>query len=172
MGYTTDFYGEFALDRKLASAHFDYLEQFSNTRHMKRDFEKVSQLEDECRGKVGLPIGPEGAYFVAGAGMAGQGHDPSIIDYNYPPETQPGLWCQWVPNEDGTAICWDGGEKFYNYIEWIEYLIEHFLGPWGYKLNGEVSWEGEDSGDVGKISITDNKVVVHKGRVVYDVIED
>ena len=40
---------------------------------------------------------------------------------------QPGLWCQWVPNASGTAIVWDEGEKFYYYIEWIKYLIEHFL---------------------------------------------
>jgi hypothetical protein len=55
---------------------------------------------------------------ISGYTHAKQGHDLSIIDHNYPPENQPGLWCQWIPNEDGTAICWDGGEKFYNSIEW------------------------------------------------------
>jgi len=81
---------------------------------------------------------------------------------------KPGLYCQWVPNPDGDAIEWDGGEKFYNYIEWIEYLIKHFFEPWGVKLNGEVDWEGEESGDLGKIVIKDNVVQIKEGRVVYD----
>lgn len=80
---------------------------------------------------------------------------------------QPGLWCQWVPNASGTAIVWDEGEKFYDYIEWIEYLITHFLAPWGYKLNGEVSWEGEESGDLGIIEITDNVVRVGRAKITY-----
>ena len=29
--------------------------------------------------------------------------------------TYPGIWCQWVPTDDGKGIEWDGGEKFYNY---------------------------------------------------------
>lgn len=81
---------------------------------------------------------------------------------------KPGFWCQWVPNEDGTAIQWDYNEKFYNYIEWIQYLVKHFFEPWGVKLNGEVEWEGEESGDLGKIIVTDNVVEVKEGRVVYE----
>lgn len=81
---------------------------------------------------------------------------------------QPGLWCQWTPNGEGTAIVWDEGEKFYYYIEWIEYLIEHFLAPWGYKLNGEVSWDGESSDDRGIIRITDNVVSVGTAVITYN----
>lgn len=29
---------------------------------------------------------------------------------------------------DGTAIQWDGGEKFYASSEWMQYLIKHFFG--------------------------------------------
>jgi hypothetical protein len=47
-------------------------------------------------------------------------------------------WCQWVPSADGTRSCWDGQEKFYCWEEWLKYLIEHSLEPWGYRLNGEV----------------------------------
>lgn len=80
----------------------------------------------------------------------------------------PGFWCQWVPNSEGTAIEWDGGEKFYNYVEWIEYLIQHFFEPWGVKLNGEVEWSGEESDDLGLISVKDNVVTVKQGKVVYE----
>ena len=50
---------------------------------------------------------------------------------------QPGLWCQWVPSSDGTEIAWDEGEKFYNYEEWMQYLLDHFLTPWGYLVAGD-----------------------------------
>lgn len=80
---------------------------------------------------------------------------------------QPGLWCQWEPSEDGTAIRWDEGEKFYHYIEWIKYLIAHFIEPWGYSLNGEVNWAGEDSEDRGVIKIQDNVVTVGRAVITY-----
>jgi hypothetical protein len=77
------------------------------------------------------------------------------------------LWCQWIPNEEGDAIVWDGGEKFYNYVEWIQYLIDKILSPRGYILNGEVFWEGEDSGDEGKIVIKDNIVETKRVQKTY-----
>ena len=58
---------------------------------------------------------------------------------------------------------WDGSEKFNKYVEWLEYLIEHFLGPWGYRLNGKVTWAGEDESDVGTIVIVDNVVMIGNG---------
>lgn len=42
---------------------------------------------------------------------------------------QPGLRCQWEPTEDGTAIKWNGEEKFYKSPEWMTYLIDTFLKP-------------------------------------------
>lgn len=73
---------------------------------------------------------------------------------------QPGLWCQWIPTEDGTAIVWDEGEKFYDYIEWLDYLIRHFLKPWGYTLTGGVEWQGEDPDDRGRILVSDNAITI------------
>ena len=70
----------------------------------------------------------------------------------------PGVWNQWVPDESRKYIEWDGGEKFYEYVEWIKYLIDHFLAPWGIVVNGSVEWRGEDWGDTGTISVEDNEV--------------
>lgn len=117
--------------------------------------------------KVGKKYGLEGAYYVDGKGFAGQDHEPNVIDHNRPPTGQPGLWCQWTPTEDGMAIEWDGGEKFYEYVAWINYLIEHFLAPRGYKLTGDVRWCGEDSDDIGMICIKNNKVKTKIGKIVY-----
>lgn len=76
-------------------------------------------------------------------------------------------YCQWVPDEEGETLVWDGGEKFYDYVEWLEYLIVHFLKPWGYTLNGEVEWKGEQAGDLGKIIVTDNLVDAKKAKITY-----
>ncbi len=158
MGYTTDFSGEFKLDKPLLEKHAAYLEKFANTRRMKRKAAVVAKLPDPVRIAVGLPVGNEGEFFVGGVGYAGQDQDDSILDYNDSPVNQPGLWCQWIPTDDREAIIWDGGEKFYNYIAWLEYIIENFLKPWGYTLNGEVEWFGEDRDDRGKIVVKNNVV--------------
>jgi len=70
----------------------------------------------------------------------------------------PGVWCQWKPNEDGTAIVWDQNEKFYEYIAWMKYLIEHYLKPWGYIGNGSIEWNGEEADDYGVIDVVYNVV--------------
>lgn len=159
MGYSTDFEGQFNLDKPLTVAHAAYLKKFAETRRMQRQVNyRLVDMTDPTREAVGLPLGEEGGYFVGSTGYRGQGWDDSTSDYNSPPKGQPGLWCQWVPNEQGTAIVWDEGEKFYNYVAWIVYLIEHFLKPWGYTLSGTVSWQGEDIGDHGMIIINDNEV--------------
>ncbi len=158
MGYSTDFSGQFDLDHPLCEGTCNYLRKFAETRRMKRNAAEAAKLADPAREAVGLPIGKDGEYFVGSEGFMGQDQDSSIVEYNYPPSTQPGLWCQWVPNEDGTAIEWDGGEKFYEYVEWLEYIISNFLDPWGYKLNGQVEWQGEDMGDRGVIRVKDNVV--------------
>lgn len=132
-----------------------YLHRFGSTRRMKLDADVAATLDDPERLAVGLPVGPEGAYFV---GLLVMDDDRAICDPNSPPERQPGLWCQWVPSEDGTAIVWDGVEKFYHYDRWLAYLIEHFLAPWGFLLNGSVIWQGENDGDQGTLRVYDNKV--------------
>jgi len=180
MGYTTDFEGSFKLDKPLSLIHNAYLTAFAESRRMKRDVTKIplitidvsdfaegdviAKLEDAPKENLhvlaGLPLGNEGGYFVGG-------EDISILDYNREPQGQPGLWCQWVPNEDGTEIEWDGGEKFYNYVEWLEYIIDNFLKPWGYKLNGAVKWFGEEPEDLGCIVVNDNVVKSKVARISY-----
>lgn len=158
MGYTTDFSGEFKLDKPLAPEHLAYLTKFNETRRIQRDAQIAATLPDPERVAVGLPVGPEGDFFVGGQGFMGQDGDDSIVSYNSPPSSQPGLWCQWTPNDDGTAIVWDEGEKFYEYTEWLWYLVENFLKPWNYTLNGTVRWQGEDPDDKGVITVKNNEI--------------
>lgn len=151
MGYSTEFTGRFHLNRPLQLEHARYLHAFADTRRVQRDAVQAESLTDRVRAAVGLPVGVEGGYVVV--------RDPaSIANQNDPPRGQPGLYCQWRPSEDQQGIVWDGGEKFYYYVQWLEYLIEHFLAPWGYVLNGEVRWEGESFEDAGVIRVVNNRV--------------
>jgi len=167
MGYTTDFEGRFNLNKPLSEEHSAFLHKFSDTRRMKRDASKTRERPDPIRKAVGLAVGPEGAYFVGEGGFAGQDNGPDVLDHNDPPEGQPGLWCKWVPTEDNEGIEWSGAEKFYDYTEWLQYLIHHFLAPAGYVLNGEVTWQGEESSDMGKLVVKDNEVSALEAKVTY-----
>jgi hypothetical protein len=180
MGYTTDFDGVFLLDKPLKQKHAKYLTAFAQTRRMKRDEDITSEREDPIRVAAGLPVGKDGGYFVGEDGYMGQNMGMGVIGHDQP-EGQPGPWCQWVPlhsehpystpdiedeDEDWEGfdcIGWDQGEKFYHYVEWLNYIINNFLEPWGYTLNGEVTWDGEDVGDIGVIEVCDNSISTHAG---------
>lgn len=150
MGYTTTFDGKVAIDPPLNQEEIQFLTDFSESRRMDRK-EGPYELENE-----------------------------NVLNHNKPPEGQPGLWCDWVPTPDGEAIVWNEGEKFYNSVEWMQYLIDHFLKPnaiakdalpflqANHTLNGEIFAQGEEPGDMWKLVVTDNVVEYKQGRVVYD----
>jgi hypothetical protein len=167
MGYTTDFTGHLNFDKPLTAEQVKYIQTFSRTRRMARDVKELRRLYN---GEYGLNgnYGKEGEYFCKNDGDHGQTQDASIITYNHEPSTQPSLWCQWTVSDDGARLEWDGGEKFYSYVEWLEYMIANFFRPWGCLLNGEIKWQGEDSEDVGKIIVADNIVTTKKGHIVYE----
>jgi hypothetical protein len=150
MGYDTVFNGKFVLNKRLDLETYQFLVKLSGTRRMARS------LPEE--------YGVEGEFYVDGGGCAGQAREDNIIDFNTPPKTQPSLWCEWCPTEDGLAIEWNDAEKFYHYIEWIKYLIERILQPRGYVLNGDVRWQGQSCYDAGCVSIKDNVVIIKKGK--------
>lgn len=145
MGYTTEFQGSFTLNKPLDDETYNFLIKFNETRRMAR--------------KVDPKYGVEGEFYVDGKGFMGQDNDETVIDQNRSPSTQPSLWCQWRPSEDHKTIEWDGNEKFYYYVEWIQYICEKILAPKGYKINGQVKWRGEDFYDTGVILAIDNLIL-------------
>jgi hypothetical protein len=184
MGYTTDFNGSLKLSRAATPEEISYINDFNSSRRMKRNVDKLMELYN---GKYGYPFAagntPEEIYGIDGEYFIGDKEDESVIDYNCPPGQtgflsksnkagQPGLWCQWSITNDGLYLEWDGGEKFYNYIEWLRYLIKHFFERWGVKLNGEIEWYGEDPSDIGIIIVNDNNVRTKSGRIVYEYDDD
>lgn len=149
MGYTTTFEGEVAISPPLNEAEIAYLKAFNESRRMDR---------------------AKGPYHAEPGDNHGQNNAEDVRDYNSPPEGQPGLWCQWVPTDDGTAIEWDGGEKFYDSPEWMAYIIKHFLKPdclakdalpflqANHVCNGSIEAQGEDSDDRWQLAVVNNAV--------------
>ncbi|HEY3994269.1 MAG TPA: hypothetical protein VGM01_15475 [Ktedonobacteraceae bacterium] len=174
MGYTTWFEGQFAFDCPLTPEHKSYLKAFSEVRHMTWNAELLEQMEDDpLRQAVGLPLGENGRYFTGSAALHGgvlqhpalativiASHLPPIPYYghNVPPPGVPGFWCHWEPNIEGTALQWNGIEKFGYYSRWLQFLLEHFLVPWGYRLDGQVYWRGEHQNDRGVIIVINNEI--------------
>ena len=145
MGYSTEFRGRFNLDRELDDETYDLLKGLSETRRMKRNVDE----------KI---YGPEGEFYFEGCIGGYNINDDTIIDQNTPPVGQPDLWCDWTPTEDKKGLQWNGSEKFYNYVDWLKYIIKRVLMPRGYTLSGIVEWRGEEFGDDGMIIVADNVV--------------
>ncbi len=166
MGYTTEFTGH--VTPPLNGPEMAYLRQFAATRRMNRR---------------------NGPYYL-GTGPSGQDHENDIVDYNNPSEEQPGLWCNWVPTDDGCGIQWDGSEKFYDAAEWMRYLIDTFLMSRAYLevhilsghaarngwhlpagvehftfnhvVAGTIDAQGEDDDDRWQLVVADNEVTVNR----------
>lgn len=162
MGYTTDFTGEVTVEPPLNEHEISFLTAFNKTRRMAR---------------------ARGPLFVKGSDGEwgrGQGHDDDVLDFNEEPPDQPGLWCQWVPNDEGTTIKWDEGEKFYEADRWMAYIVYRLLAPSAkayiaqhigederlqhftcdHSVNGTISAQGEDSDDRWDLVVKDNVVRV------------
>lgn len=153
MGYSTDFYGFWMLTPALSLAQTDYLQKFARTRRVKRD---PDAIENNRRlAAIGLNLGVDAEYFVDV-----EDEDQSIVNLNLPPGNQPSLWCKWRVNDKGDHLEHTGGEKFEQYVEWLDYLVEHFFSLWGIKVNGSVKYEGDALLDAGIIEIIDNRIEV------------
>jgi hypothetical protein len=61
-------------------------------------------------------------------------------------------------SEDREFIFPEQDESRHGFRMWLKLLIEHYLAPRGYVLEGEVTWEGEDRDDCGTIFVKDNQV--------------
>lgn len=170
MGYSTEFDGKVTVTPPLNGHEIAYLRKFGETRRMNRK------------------LGP---YFADG--LFGQGDAQDILDYNAPPAGQPGLWCNWEPSEDGTAIRWNGGEKFYSSEQWMAYLIDTFLRPgctlqaelaspvpgraypdgvehftFDHVVDGVINAQGDNADDRWRLIVTASVVTVQNAQFAWD----
>jgi hypothetical protein len=70
----------------------------------------------------------------------------------------PGYWDLFSISEDRTTILPDEDESTHGLRLCLALLVEHYLAPLGYVLNGEVSWDADDVNDRGCIFIKDNLI--------------
>jgi len=84
----------------------------------------------------------------------------------------PGGYCQWELTGDGTGLRWDGGEKFYDYDDWLQWIVDTILAPAGVGLSGSVQYQGESIGDFGVLTVVDGKVAKRKTKQVADDTEE
>ena len=159
MGYTTEFDGEIAVTPPLNADEVSFLRDLANTRRMNRT---------------------KGPLYISKDANFGQDDRSDVIDYNQSHPDQPGLWLCWEPSDDGSAIAWNGAEKFYNSAEWMRYLVEKLLTPSArtyidrhmpedprlasftcdHKLTGIIDAQGEDPGDRWQLGVTQGMVAV------------
>lgn len=79
------------------------------------------------------------------------------------PGKHPDGYMQWLPTDDLRGLVWDGNEKFYDYVEWMEWLVAR-LAEWGIAGNGAIHWQGEENGDTGVLSVTGSTVIATKNK--------
>lgn len=122
-------------------AQIEYLRRFASIRHVTRDAAQLAKLPDPIRDAVGLPVGPDGAFTVAG-GDAFRGGS-AVVDSNRPPDGQPTTWCTWEVTPDGGELQWaeEGGGAP---DEWLNYLQRRFFKDWGRRLSGEKRFPNAD----------------------------
>ena len=159
----------------LRPEHKAYLRRFSEIRHLPLQEERLQSLSDPLRLAVGLPVGTHGMYFT-GMIEGDPNHSyglvqDALLEYSCAlprtdvlavqenePSLFPSRYCQWEPTRNGKGIEWSQGDKFYGDVEWLRFLLEHFLLPWGYDLTGAVSYQGEQ-GEHGKIIVENHQVM-------------
>lgn len=156
MGYTTDFVGWVQIDPPLRDEETDYLRAFNQTRRFDRK---------------------AGPYVVLDHPLA----DDEDSDTDYPEERydkpapgEPSLRCPWTPVTSGRYLSYDGCEKAYEAVGWLDYLIRTFLAPgaaaaesgeevfrdftFDHICDGAVAACRRDTGRLSVILVTDNVV--------------
>lgn len=88
-----------------------------------------------------------------------------FADDDHSGEPMPGNYCQWIPDSEGRFLEWDGGEKFYNSVEWMRYLIDNFIRA-NHVVNGEIEAQGEERDDRWFLIVMDNVVSTENARMV------
>jgi hypothetical protein len=142
MGYSTDFFGRWELNKPLTDEQANYINKLANTRRMKRDVKKLNELYKGEHGLVGVPktataeqiYGVDGEFFVGGGGFAGQDSDESIVDYNTPPGIR--------PYDDRHRIGYHLNEENKKYVK--DSFQPSLWCQWNIVDNKYVEWDGSE----------------------------
>lgn len=137
MGYTTEFKGSFQLkkfDKKSKKFHLA-----PATPALVEAFEQLAKRHSQ-----------------PGKWRAGS---VVVMGRNY--GQAPSLYCQWTLSRNLAAVEWDGGEKFYEWKEWLRVVLQ-VCAAHGFIFEGKVKYRGEDFEDAGIFEVARNE---HTGMV-------
>lgn len=139
-GFSEKFEIEEKLDDKLA----EYMYHFFNTKHVKRDIELTKKVyqnwKDRCyRSRLGV----EGEYFVD---HYTQEKKEDILNEYEPPAPLPECWCCLrIERSDKDRLIWRNdlmdSAMIIHRVRWIKYVLDNFLVPNGYTVNGEMRFQ-------------------------------
>lgn len=85
----------------------------------------------------------------------------------------PSCWDQWTLRQDKAKQCtlieWDGGEKFYGFIRWLQHTLDTLhavVRPLQLSVTGLIRWQGQEKEDQGVLRVE----LVNTARQVYRVV--
>lgn len=99
-------------------------------------FELSRPLTDEERRDYGIMVDMLSRH--AATGLAGS----------------PSGYLQWRISSDGCGVEWDQEEKFYDYINWLSWIVMMWFSPRGIALSGTVWYRGESADNIGRITVS------------------
>tara|TARA_R100001463_G_scaffold15141_7_gene39623 strand:- start:12571 stop:13122 length:552 start_codon:yes stop_codon:yes gene_type:complete len=134
MGYTTNFTGLMALSRRLTQ---DELDEYNQV-WLNDRHDTTGEYSGDYRG--GLEKAPS-IY-----------NKWEIID-----DVEHGI-------TDIHCLAWNGGQKFYQYVNWLKFIVSDFLQPKGIYLKGKIRFSGEDVEDAGVITAHLQTIRVRNGE--------
>lgn len=139
----------------MENRHADYLRAFATIEHRCRDAGKTGNISDPLREAVGLDVGVEGCFFVGGDGGE---KDKSVIAWDSYPENLPGAYCPWTVSPDNTSIVESGkwewcGFQLVEMVNWLKFIEQEFLNPWGYAIEGQVFFQEPNHGFVESLVV-------------------
>lgn len=161
MGYDTDFMGEIWVTPALPD---EWVKRWNDATNGDPAHQYVSGGRTEPAGYV--PTDIETIVRTLDDGRV-QVRAAPVMLFGWPREIdgvqQPQEWCNWEltnDNPDCTTIRWDGGEKFYEYTEWLDYLVAAIRHDFpGSTFDGEIEYRGEEWDDVGTLVVSDDGMV-------------
>jgi len=174
MGFNTQVFGSIGISPSLKPDHAMYLAAFMRSRHVHRHPSTDNEITNTPRDRpsvlypgsktshkealelkaireaVHLPPGEDGIYMLENEPV-----DPSFVCHDKPFFDTEGVYyfCEWSISGDAISsrleINSQGTKgRISEHIAWLHFLHRHFFKPWGYALNGALSYIGEDWKDL------------------------
>jgi len=100
---------------------------------------------------------------------------------------EPDSYCSFEPDDSGAFVEWSYREKTSDAVEWVQFLINHFLREgaiastssdeqfegftFNHILNGELEADGEESRDLWLLKVVNNRVTRHEAIITYSSTE-